>query len=61
MTKREAVRILGSEYHVAKICDIHQSAVSRWGKYVPEWHVAKILAVPPERRKLKRGGLRVKS
>lgn len=58
MTKTEARRILGSDYHIAIVCDVNRSAVSRWRGRVPEHHVAKILAVPENKRKLKRGGLR---
>jgi hypothetical protein len=59
VTKREAVRLLGSEYHIAIICDVYRSTVSRW-KRIPDEHVNKILSVPPDKRKLKRGGLRGK-
>lgn len=59
MTVSYARKLFGSNYRIAQICDINASAVGRWGEYVPEWHIPKLMAVPLEERKLKRGGLRV--
>ncbi len=35
MLKKDAVKHFGSDYAVAKALNIHQSAVSRWGRWVP--------------------------
>ncbi len=60
LSKYHARLMFGSDYSIAKHLDIHQSAVSRWGKYVPDDRVTVLLSVPEHQRRLKRGGLRVK-
>lgn len=42
LTKKQAKRIHGSYYRVAKAAGVNRATVSRWGKYVPDRHVEKL-------------------
>jgi len=55
ITLSAAVRKFGSKYHVALLCDVSQSTVSRW-KAIPEHHIKTLEETPAKR--LKRGGKR---
>jgi DNA-binding transcriptional regulator YdaS (Cro superfamily) len=42
MHKYKAVKLFGSDYRLAKALGIHRSAVSRWGRIVPELRARQI-------------------
>jgi len=44
MTKAAAKRKFGSYYRIAQVVGRNRSVVGRWGKYVPEQHVATLEA-----------------
>lgn len=46
LTKAQAKRIHGSYYRVAKVAGVNRATVSRWGKWVPAHHVAKLSEKP---------------